>query len=312
MSSISVTADGKRVAFLGWAEHFISYVADLAAGGTRIVKLRHFPMTESSDGITDWTPDSKATLLVSNRGGRFGIYKQLLNEDTAEPLLAGGPEGILHPHISADGKWVFYFVHKFPSEYPSSPQPVMRIPITGGSPEMLFTARPLPWSIITCARSPSELCAIAELTEDGKQEIISVLDPLKGRGSELTRFDLDPDAYWCTALSPDGSRIAATRRVDGPIYILSLRGQPTQQIQVKGWNNVESLTWAASGKALFVAAGIRSGTVLLHLDMQGNASPLWQNAGVSGYTTGAPSPDGRHLAITSETRSGNMWMLENF
>ncbi len=156
------------------------------------------------------------------------------------------------------------------------------------------------------------MCAIAELTGDGKQEIISALDPLKGRGSELTRLDLDPNAYWCTALSPDGSRIAATRRADGPIYILSPHGQPIQQIQVKGWNDVQSLTWAATGRGLFVAAGVRSGTVLLYVDMQGNASPLWQNAGASEYTIGVPSPDGRHLAITSDTRSGNIWMLENF
>jgi len=312
MSSISVTADGKRLAFLGWAGRFISYVGDLSAGGTRIVKLRHFPMTESSDIISDWTPDSKTTLLVSNRGGRFGIYKQLLNEDTAEPLMAG-PEGILiNPHISADGKWVVYSVHKFTKMDSGPPGPVMRIPINGGAPEMLFAARPFPWSIITCARSPSELCAIAELTEDGKQEIISALDPLKGRGPELTRLDLDPNAYWCTALSPDGSRIAATRRADGPIYILSPHGQPIQQIQVKGWNDVQSLTWDATGRGLFVAAGVRSGTVLLYVDMQGNASPLWQNAGASEYTIGVPSPDGRHLAITSDTRSGNIWMLENF
>src|SRR5438876_1672186 len=133
MSSISVTADGKRLAFLGWTERMISYVADLAAGGTRIFKLRHFPMTESSDGITDWTPDSKATLLVSNRGGRYGIYKQLLNEDTAEPLLAG-PEGILiNPHISSDGKWVVYFVHKFTKMDSGPPGPVSRIPINGRS-----------------------------------------------------------------------------------------------------------------------------------------------------------------------------------
>ena len=188
----------------------------------------------------------------------------------------------------------------------------MRIPITGGTPEMLFNARRPPWSVITCARSPSELCAIAELTEDGKQEIISTSDPLKGRGAELARFDIDLNAYWCTALSPDGSRIAATRRADGPIHIVSLRGQPTQQIQVKGWNDVQSLTWAASGQSLFVASGVRSGTVLLHVDMQGNASPLWQSAGASGNTIAIPSPNGRQLAISSDTRSGNMWMLENF
>src|SRR5207245_10183261 len=96
-------------------------------------------MTESSDGITDWTPDSKATLLVSNRGGRYGIYKQLLNEDTAEPLLAG-PEGIINPHVSADGKWVLYFVHKFTKTHTGPLGPVIRIPVTDGYHELLVRA----------------------------------------------------------------------------------------------------------------------------------------------------------------------------
>ena len=46
---VSVTADGKRLAFLEWESHGTSYIADLAAGGTQILKPRRFPASESSD-----------------------------------------------------------------------------------------------------------------------------------------------------------------------------------------------------------------------------------------------------------------------
>jgi hypothetical protein len=161
--------------------------------------------------------------------------------------------------------------------------------------------------------SPLAGCAIAEPTEDRKQEIISAIDLFKGRGRELARFDLDPNEQdWYTELSPDGARIAATRTPHGPIYILSLRGERTRQIRVKGWSNLESVTWAADGKGLFVSSGVRGARVVLHVDLQGNAYPLWKNAGATGETWGYPSPDGRHLAMHGWTSNGNMWMMENF
>jgi hypothetical protein len=154
---------------------------------------------------------------------------------------------------------------------------------------------------------------IGEPTEDGKQMIVTALDPLKGRGPELFRFALVAnDENWSLDLSPDGNRVAVTRSLAGPIYILSLRGQVLQQVQVKGWSNLESLLWAADGKGLFVTAVIRNGRELLHVDLQGNANVLWENTGGSGETVAFPSPDGRHLAYNGWTTNGNMWMMENF
>ena len=317
MSSITATADGRRLAFLGWAGHLTSYVADLSVSGTRILRLRRFSLNQSSEGAADWTADSKAIILVSNRSGRFALYKQALNQDTAEPLVTEGYRR--DPHATPDGKWVLYLgINQTvepgvppPSLSRTETNPVMRVAIDGGPPQMLFTAKP--WSLITCAKSPSTLCVIAEPTGDRKQEIISVLDPLKGRGPELTRFALDPnDDRWFSDLSPDGTRVAATRTPTGPIYILSLRGQPTQQIQVKGWSNLENVKWAAHGNSLLVAAGRRGRKTVLHVDFQGNAQALWENAGASGETIGMTSPDGRHLAMQGWTQDGNMWMLENF
>ena len=187
----------------------------------------------------------------------------------------------------------------------------MRVSINGGPSERLFTAEGD--LLITCARAPSDLCAIAGPARDHEQVVVTALDPWKGRGPELTRLTVDPvQNNWWLDLSPDGTRIAATRSAAGPIYIYSLRGQPTQQIEVKGWSNLLNFAWAANGKGLFVVAGVKGGRVVLYVDFKGNAHLLWEDTGGSGETQAVPSPDGRHLAMQGWTTSGNMWMLENF
>jgi eukaryotic-like serine/threonine-protein kinase len=308
MATISVTADGKRLAFLGWEGHGTSYLADLAAGGTQILRPGRFPRNESSDAALDWTPDSKAIILMSDRTGHFGIYKQSLEEDKAEPLVTEGAGR--DARVTPDGRWVLYFAKT--GEPPAAgPEPVMRVPITGGSSQQLFIAKR--HSLIVCARSPSNVCAIAEPTEDHRQVTITTLDPLHGRGPELARFDLGSieDSWWFD-LSPDGTRVAVTPSPAGPIHILSLRGEATQQIHVKGWSNLLALNWAADGKSLFVFSGSRQGKALLHVDLQGNAHLLWKNPGASGDTTAVASPDGRHLAIFDWTVNSNIWTMENF
>jgi WD40 repeat protein len=193
----------------------------------------------------------------------------------------------------------------------TTPEPVMRVPITGGTPEQLFGARP--WSAITCAKSPSELCVIVEPADDRKQVTLTTLDPLHGRGSELARFDLDlHEGNWQFELSPDGTRVAATPSPAGPIYIFSLRGQATQQLHVKGWSNLLSLSWAADGKSLFVFSGNQHERALLHVDLQGNAHFLWENPGAYGESAAVASPDGRHLAMSGRTLNSNIWIMENF
>jgi Tol biopolymer transport system component len=116
---------------------------------------------------------------------------------------------------------------------------------------------------------------------------------------------------WDLELSPDGTRLALIRTPTEPIYILSLAGQILQQVGVKGWNNLESLIWAADGKGLFVTARSPKGEEILHVDLQGNAQTLWENAGGMWETLAEPSPDGRHLAFSGWTVSGNIWMIEN-
>ena len=310
MSGLSITADGKKIAFLKWAGKQTSFLADLAEGDTRLLRQRHFPLSDSSEGVVDWSPDSKAVFFRSDRSGRGAIYKQYLDQDVAEPVITDGYGR--NPRVTPDGKNLLYLGPTENREPPTKgPQPVMRISVAGGLSQRLFTARPN--SLITCARSPSAMCLIGEPTEDGKQLAVSVLEPMKGRGPVLFRFPLVAnDENWFLDLSPDGTQVAATRTPEGPIYILSSGGRVQKQFRVKGWTNLESFFWTADAKGLFVTAGVRNGKEVLHADLQGNAHVLWENTGGSGETEARPSPDGHHLALNGWTSNGNIWLMENF
>jgi hypothetical protein len=310
MNGLSETSDGKRLVFRKWFPKQTSFLADLVDGGKRILKPSHFPLSESSEGIVGWTRDSKAIFFNSNRSGHQEIYRQFLDQDIAEPVVTEGYGRC--PRVTPDGKSILYLGALENGAPPAGgSEPVMRVSITGGPSQRLFTTRPL--SYITCARSPSALCVIGETTDDSKQVAVSVLDPMKGRGPELFRFaPVTDDNSWFLDLSPDGARVAAIRSTAGPIYIFSLRGQELERVNVKGWSGLESLSWAADGQSLFVTAGIPNGKEILHVDLQGNAHALWESTGGNGETEAVPSPDGRHVAFQGWTTSGNIWMMENY
>jgi Tol biopolymer transport system component len=312
MNNPSVTADGKRVAFLESSSRSANYLADLEAGRTRLVNLRPFALEEGGeDNISDWTADSKAVILSYNRADHYSLYKQLLNEDTPEPIVKSGRGALESAVVSPDGRWVIIQVPSIPGSSSGQAQ-LMRVPMTGGSPQLIFSMPEFSSSF--CARPPSNLCAVAETTVDHKQTVVTAFDPVKGRGPELARFDLDPipneDRWPLCDISPDGTRLATSRSPEGPIQIRSLRGQPTQVIRAKDLNSMRYLGWAADGKGLIVTNVIKGSGEIMHVDLHGNAKLLWRcNIDKCG---GAPSPDGRHLAIDDGRLSANMWMMQNF
>jgi hypothetical protein len=173
--------------------------------------------------------------------------------------------------------------------------------------------------------SPATLCAIAERTPDHKHLIFTAFDPVLGRGRELTRFDTNPtpDAEYAWDLSHDGTRIAILKRSEATIYFLSLSGQASRQIVVKGWSGLQSVDWAADGSGLFVSSVREGGSALLRLNLNGNGQLLWAfkgtvEPGITAFVGGpmapwaVPSPDGRHLAICGWSLNANIWLMENF
>lgn len=167
-------------------------------------------------------------------------------------------------------------------------------------------------SALMCAHPPSDLCLIAEPTDDHKELILSVLDAFKGRGAEVARFGLDPNKReWWTELSPNGSQIAFLRSPAGPLSVFSLRDHSTREISLKSSSNLRTLNWSSNNEGLFVSDCAQGNTRLLYLNLRGESSELEERSGGEG-TGVVQSPDGRHLAISAWTLSSNMWLMENF
>jgi Tol biopolymer transport system component len=349
MDDPSPTADAKRLSFRRWSWQGSVYVADLEANGTRMTSPRHLTLNEGKNYPSAWTADSQAVVFESYRDGRWMAFKQPLNEDAVQPISTGLDEDTVDARVSPDGAWVLYIRLPASNQRSTSPstalapgtklrseetdaatlRKLMRVSTTGGPPQLVLTTMAPTYAGLRCAKAPATLCAIAERTVDHKQLIFTAFDPVRGRGRELTRFDIDPadEATYVWDLSPDGTRVAILKYSEGRIRVLSWsRRQASQEILVKGWNNLQSLDWAADGKGLF-ASSLRPGSsALLHLDLQGNSHLLWEQKGSTSPAGrpwdqpfagpsapwAVPSPDGRHLAIYQWSVSSNMWMMENF
>ena len=308
-SGLSLTTDGKRLAFRKWTRQSSVYVADLQRNGMQISTPNRLQLTESWDHPTAWTPDSKAVLFFSDRKGQGRIFKQSLGEDSAEPIETGPGQAII-PRVSPDGAWLLYLV--YPNERGSAaPVRLMRVPIAGGSAQLVLEAHIV--DTHRCAKSPATICAIAERSPDRRQLIFTAFDPLQGRGRELIRFDADPGADYIWDLSPDGTQLALRNRSEQQrIHILSLSGHAPREINVTGWIlGDDGFDWTADGNGLLVSSPISGGVGLVRVDLQGNGHLLWELRGGI-ITWGVPSPDGRHLAMPGNTQNSNIWTIENF
>jgi serine/threonine protein kinase len=326
MDDLSETADGKRLAFRKWSWQGSVYVADLTANGTRITTPKRLTLNEGRNYPGAWTADSKAVVFGSYVDGQWKIFKQILDEETSEPITTRGDGDVVSARVSPDGAWILYIPVRKEGGNSSRVRQLMRSPINGGPPELVLTGAL--YGDPRCARSPTTLCVITERTGDLKQLIFTAFDVKKGRGQELLRLDTEPtaDLDYVWDVSPDGNRIAILRYSAGTIRVLRLDGAPSYEMVAKGWTSLQSINWAADGNHILVSAASASGSNLLRLDMQGNAQVLWEQKGsiapwnvpyahwLGGPSApwAVPSPDGRHIAIYSWNLSANMWVMENF
>jgi len=150
-----------------------------------------------------------------------------------------------------------------------------------------------------------------------KKVIVSEFDPVSGlRGTEILRYDRYPnpnedDVPLAFALSPDGQWLSTSPAPAGPLRILSLRGEPTRVVPVKGLNLRAPAVWTPDGRGLIVTTFGVEAAVVLHLDLDANMQVLWKCESAQ-MCFGFPSPDGHHLGIYQTRLTSNIWRLENF
>lgn len=314
---LSASRDSKRLVTYKWWNQRSVYVGDYGRKAT--LRPRRLTLSDGQEYPVGWTVDSKSIVFVSNRNGMWGIFKQSLNKESAETIITGLTRRV-DARLSPGGSWIVYQVFTGWEE-----GQVMRVPVTGGPSEQVLTLitppEPIPFSGVhlheppRCSTLPVDLCAIAERTVDGKQLVFTGFHPVKGRGRELARFDIDPAGAYKWDLSPDGKKIAVLKRSENRVHILSLVGMRERLITIKGWQRLETVGWTANGKGLFISDAKETSSVLLRVDLRGNSEVLWEQSGEQEGNNdiyAIPSADGRHLAMYGWTRNSNIWMLENF
>jgi hypothetical protein len=272
-------------------------------------------LEESESGIGGWSADSKSVFIFKHRGDSYGIFKRDLDSYAEETIVAKASGGFgQDAKLSPDGKWILFRVFPIP-EGVFAPHPLVRVPVAGGTPELITTVPR--FSGVFCAKAPSNLCVLAEPDKNEKQMLVTAFDPVKGRGPELLRYDLDPFTYAegipLFDVSPDGTRFAVAKHTNGPIEILSLSGKVLQVIQVKDLSDIGVMGWTSDGKGLFVCDVNKAGVQFLHVGLPGDAEVLWTSSEGNFDCGWSASDDGRHLALFVVKQSGhNIWMMENF
>ena len=282
-------------------------MSEFFAKGPRLSTPRRLTLDDADDMPFDWTTDNKSVLFASNRTGRFNIFRQRIDETSAEMLVLG-PESKMGSRLSPDGSQVLYLAYKRPNDN-EQPVRLMRAPINGGPPQVVIEAPLI--NVQECSRAPATICAFSQ---GGAQEfVLSVFDPANGKSHEVVKR---PQAAggWNWGLSPDGTSFALVTfgPADNRIRLLSISGQPTREITVKNWSGLMSVDWASDSKGLFVTSNPTGwSSSILYVDLAGNAHELWRVKSPMQIWT-IPSHNGKYVAISAPTIGSNVWMAENF
>ena len=304
----SVSRDGSRLAVYKMRFRMDVYVGELKGKGTRLDLPRRLTVSDSMDFPVAWTRDSSAVLFESNRTGKRQIFRQQLEQDTAEPLIQG-PDDETGANLTPDGAWILYWATANGGKSPPASKRLMRLPTSGGPPEQVLEA-PIEGTYgFDCSYHPGGFCAFSRL-EQGRR-IFYVLDPLQGLGKEVARTQgLTGDS----AISPEGTRIAAATgdRLGEQVRILDLRNGAERNLQLPQAWHIYSLWWAADGNAVFASVAQSTEFLIVRIELDGKTHVLLSGGRNQFLGSPVPSPDGSYLAFCQQTFEGNIWLLENF
>ena len=308
----SATADGKQLAFLRGNDHASVFVGDLTGNETRLVNSRRLTLDDNYNILLAWTPDSREVIFSSQQATNRLIYRQALDPANAPQLITPpGDTNFFVARFSPDGASLLLEG----APIASHKMGLYRADLKGGVPQLLFNTEG--FAMFYCTNKAANFCAFSRPSAGKNELVVVAFDPLRGPGKELVRIPLDAgssadigfDYSW--QLSPDGSRIGIVKRHGHQIRLVPVGGGQTRTITVKGNSELMELNWAIDSQSMFVSAVEPGAATLLHVDLNGDAQPVWQQPQPK-LTWGFPSPDGRHLAILGTSSEANVWVIGNF
>jgi Tol biopolymer transport system component/DNA-binding winged helix-turn-helix (wHTH) protein len=313
VSSLSASADGKRITY---TKNYLNpglYVSELTSGGTRLSAPQRLTLDNWRNYAFSWTADSKAVLFSSDRDGTFHIFKQRIDQSAPE-LLVGGNEETSLPRLAPDNATIIFEVWPKLGAPPNSPRRLMRMSLAGGPPQPVLQHDRL--GNIQCARPPSDLC-LYDLRGPTQVSFFR-FDPMTGDSAELPQLRIqDASSYaYNWTLSPDGKILATGKgkilQREPNITFTSVEDGSKRTVTAQAWAGINSIDFAADGRSVWASAFTNTGKwALLSIDLQGRTRTMLEDAQMAiGWAI--PSPDGKHLALWKASGTSNIWMLENF
>jgi len=310
--NFSATADGKRLVFLRGNDHASVFVGDLAEKESRLVNARRLTLDDNYNIPFAWTADSREVIFSSQRTANRLMYRQSLQQASAPQLITpGAGTNFLVAQSSPDGAWIL--LEGAPSG--SQKMGLYRVDPRGGVPQRLFDTEG--FVLFWCTNKAASFCVYGKPSAGKNELVVAAFDPLGGPGKELVRIPLDAgsnadigfDYSW--QLSPNGMWIGILKNHGNQIRLVPVAGGQTRTIATKGYSDLLGLNWAIDSQSMFVSTPQQGGATLLHVALNGNARPIWQQPR-SPYAWGIPSPDGRHLAMIGASSDANVWMIGDF
>jgi Tol biopolymer transport system component len=302
IEGLSATSDGKRLVLWRARSEPQVFIAEFEAGSHQLKTPRRLTLDTNGSMASEWTADSKAVLFVSNRNGTWKLFKQNIDETTAEVLVEG--RSIFLPRLSADGSQVHYLAASRPGDS-SFPASLMSKPLAGGPPRLVLQGKGI--INLQCARTPSKLCIFSRLV--GSDLIFASFDLEHGAGRELVRIS---SGYLNWSLSPDGSRLAIFLDRHR-IRFLSLDTGVAHDVSVNNWTLFNG-DWSADGKSVFMHSVSPEGRpAFLAVNEAGKAEVAFEGQANATFHAMLQSPDGRYAILEEEIPGdNNAWMVDNF
>ena len=299
IGGLSGTSDGKRLLVSRGNTTRQVFISEPDPGDSRWKTPRRLTLDTNESLATAWTPDSKAVLFASNRSGTWKLFKQNIDETTAEVLVEGG--SIRFPRLSADGLHVLYL----DESQRGGRSFLMAKPLTGGPPRLVLRDSGI--NNYQCARAPSQMCIFSKAV--GSDYFLVSFDLEHGAGGEIKGV---PNGSFHWSLSPDGSKLALVLDPHR-IRFLSLDTGRARDVSLENWP-LFNIDWSAKGERVFVRSVTPRGVpVILAVSGRGKADVVLEGPVDSNYTFFIQSPDGRHGILEKPTPGdNNAWMIENF
>ena len=266
---------------------------------------RRLTLDANGSIATAWLSDSRTVLFASNRNGTWTLYKQAIDETTAEALVEG--HSLHFPRLSADGAHVLYVSQTDPSA-PSMPKSLMRLPLTGGPPQLVLQDVGL--GNYQCARLPSTLCIVTKFRKEGVG--LFSFDPKQGIGRELLSLSGGLHEW---ALSPDGRTLSDLRH-DHRIHFFSVKDgvfREDRTVTLDQWP-IDNGDWNADGSALLIPSVTPAGLpVILEVNKMGDTRVVLEGAAHTPFEFMLQAPDGQHGIVGAVVPGdNNAWLIDNY